>query len=294
MTSAIKNPRQINIDLVNAQQARRVLDRLVGYKLSPFLWRKVKKGLSAGRVQSVAVKIICDREKEIMEFIPKEFWTISALLNNGKADFEAKYYGTAGKKKELSNEKDAQAVLDDIRGKDFVVQKIKKGEKSRHPSPPFITSTLQQEASRKLGFTTGRTMLIAQQLYEGVELAGHGSVGLVSYIRTDSTRVSSEALTAVREHILANYGKSYLPEQPNFYRSKKNAQDAHEAIRPTYMQYTPESLKQSLSRDQYKLYKLVYERFYREPDDQCALRYHGRGYRRGRPKLQGQRLDFNL
>jgi DNA topoisomerase-1 len=263
VTSAIKTPRQINIDLVNAQQARRVLDRLVGYKLSPFLWRKVKKGLSAGRVQSVAVKIICDREKEIQDFIPKEFWTITALLNNQAktAQFEAKYFGTNGKKKELNNEDEATAVLKDIDGKDFVVKKIKKGQKSRHASPPFTTSTMQQEASRKLGFTTGRTMLIAQQLYEGVEVAEHGSVGLVTYIRTDSTRISEEALVAVRENILKNYGKSYLPEKPNFYKSKKNAQDAHEAIRPTYMDYTPDYVKPYLSREQHKLYKLIYERF---------------------------------
>lgn len=262
VTNAIKTPRKINIDLVNAQQARRVLDRLVGYKLSPFLWRKVKKGLSAGRVQSVAVKIICDRENEIKNFIPKEFWTITVLLTTGKkAEFEAKYYGADGKKRELANEKETNDVLNDIKGKDFIIKKIKKGVKSRHASPPFITSSLQQEASRKLGFTTGRTMLIAQQLYEGVELAEHGSVGLVSYIRTDSTRISAEALQSVREFILNNYGKSYLPDNPNFYKSKKNAQDAHEAIRPTYMNYTPEYVKQYLSKDQFKLYKLVFDRF---------------------------------
>lgn len=262
VTNAIKSPRKINIDLVNAQQARRVLDRLVGYKLSPFLWRKVKKGLSAGRVQSVAVKIVCDRENEIKNFISKEFWTIAVFLTTEKkAEFEAKYYGTDGKKKELANEQETNDVLNDIKGKEFIIQKIKKGVKSRHASPPFITSSMQQEASRKLGFTTGRTMLIAQQLYEGVELAEHGSVGLVSYIRTDSTRISGEALQSVREFILNSYGKSYLPENANFYKSKKNAQDAHEAIRPTYMNYTPEYVKKYLSKDQFKLYKLIFDRF---------------------------------
>jgi DNA topoisomerase-1 len=262
VVSAIQHPRKINIDLVNAQQARRVLDRLVGYKLSPFLWHKVKKGLSAGRVQSVAVKIICDREKEILDFIPREFWTITAqLIAASNTEFEAKYYGVDGKKKEPANEAEAKSILDDIKGKDFIIKKIKKGEKSRHASPPFITSSLQQEASRKLGFTTGRTMLIAQQLYEGVEVAQHGSVGLVSYIRTDSTRISEEALHTVRDYIKINFGAAYLPEKPNLYKSKKNAQDAHEAIRPTYMDYSPDYLKQYLTKDQHKLYKLIFERF---------------------------------
>lgn len=263
VTGAINNPRKIDLALVDAQQARRVLDRLVGYKLSPLLWRKVKKGLSAGRVQSVAVRIICDREEEIEAFIPEEFWTITALLKNSglTQEFEAKFAGRNGGKQKLTNKKEADEILAAIKGKNFVVDNIKRGEKKKSAPPPFTTSYLQQAASSALGFTAKRTMLVAQQLYEGVELPGEGSVGLVTYIRTDSTRVSDEALTAVREHILNAYGKEYLPETPNYFKKSKKAQDAHEAIRPSHMEYDPEQLKSTLTKDQYKLYKLIYNRF---------------------------------
>lgn len=263
VTNAITHPRKINLDLVDAQQARRVLDRLVGYKLSPLLWRKVKKGLSAGRVQSVAVRIICDREDEITAFVPEEFWTITAKLSDsGKTnEFEAKFYGRHGEKQILGNKEDADAVLADIKGKDFVISSIKKGTKKKNASAPFTTSYLQQAASSALGFTAKRTMLVAQQLYEGVELKGDGPVGLVTYIRTDSTRVSDEALTTVRTYIEAQYGKDYLPEKPNYYKKSKKAQDAHEAIRPSHMELHPDSLKNTLSKDQYRLYKLIYNRF---------------------------------
>ena len=263
VTSAIQHPRKINIDLVDAQQARRVLDRLVGYKLSPLLWRKVKKGLSAGRVQSVAVRIICDREEEITAFVPEEFWTITAKLSDsGKTnEFEARFFGRSGEKHKLESKADSDKVLADIQGKDFIISSIKKGEKKKNAAPPFTTSYLQQAASSALGFTAKRTMLVAQQLYEGVEIGSGGPIGLVTYIRTDSTRVSEEALTAVREHIEAEYGKDYLPEKPNYYKKSSKAQDAHEAIRPSHMELSPESLKNSLSKDQYRLYKLIYNRF---------------------------------
>ena len=260
---AISNPRKIDLDLVDAQQARRLLDRLVGYKLSPLLWRKVKKGLSAGRVQSVAVRIICDREEDIVAFIPEEFWTISAMLqNSGKTHtFEAKFFEMDSDKSKLGNKEQADAVLAAVDENDFVVNSIKNGIKKMTASPPFTTSYLQQAASSALGFTAKRTMLIAQQLYEGVEIQGEGSVGLVTYIRTDSTRVSQEALDAVRTYITDHYGTEYLPEKPNSYKKSKKAQDAHEAIRPSHLEYTPDALKGALSKDQYKLYKLVFNRF---------------------------------
>ncbi len=263
VTNAIQHPRKIDLDLVDAQQARRVLDRLVGYKLSPLLWRKVKKGLSAGRVQSVAVRIICDREDEITAFVPEEFWTITVKLSDsGKtSEFEAKFFGRNGEKLKLENKADTDAVLADIKGKDFIISSIKKGEKRKSAAPPFTTSYLQQAASGALGFTAKRTMLVAQQLYEGVEIGTGGPIGLVTYIRTDSTRVSEEALAAVRTLIEAEYGKDYLPEKPNYYKKSNKAQDAHEAIRPSHMELTPESLKNSLSKDQYRLYKLIYNRF---------------------------------
>lgn len=263
VTSAISHPRQLNLDLVDAQQARRVLDRLVGYKLSPLLWRKVKKGLSAGRVQSVAVRIICDREDEITAFVPEEYWTITALLNNaaGSHEFEAKFYGRNGEKMELHKKEETDAILKAVDGKDYTVTSIKKGVKKKNAPPPFTTSYLQQSAAGALGFTAKRTMLVAQQLYEGVEIGTSGPVGLVTYIRTDSTRVSDEALTAVREHIVHHYGPDYLPEKPNYYKKSQKAQDAHEAIRPSHMELSPDSLKNTLSKDQYRLYKLIYARF---------------------------------
>ena len=265
--SAVKNalnfPREINVDLVNAQQARRVLDRLVGYKLSPFLWRKVKKGLSAGRVQSVAVKIICDREKEINEFVSKEYWTITVFLTqDGKNIIEAKFSGRNGDKLEIENEAQAKEILSALENGTYTVEHMKRAEKKRHPFPPFTTSTLQQEANTRLGFTSKRTMLIAQQLYEGIDLGTDGSVGLISYIRTDSVHISQEAIDAVREQIISIYGQQYVSPSPNYFKGKKNAQNAHEAIRPSYMKLSPDSVKEYLNKEQYKLYKLIYDRFF--------------------------------
>ena len=261
--NSIKNVRPIDMRLVNAQQARRILDRFVGYEISPLLWRKLRKGLSAGRVQSVATRIICDREQEILDFVPEEYWTITALLDGEsvKKPFEAHYYGGNGKKRELRSEEDARRVLDRIKGAPFVVTQVKNGERVRHASPPFTTSSLQQEAARKLGFTTKRTMMIAQQLYEGVELGKKGATGLITYIRTDSVRVASEAQAAATAYIEARFGKKYLPEKPNVFKGRAGAQDAHEAIRPTDIENEPAKLKPFLSNDQYRLYKLVYERF---------------------------------
>lgn len=261
--AAIKEPRAIDLDLVDAQQARRILDRLVGYKISPILWAKVRKGLSAGRVQSVATRLIVDREVEINAFIPQEFWTISSELQGKQSTkkFIANFYGKNKKKVELQNEEEANVILDDIKKETFIVTNIKVGEKKRKPTAPFTTSNLQQEASRKLGMTTKKTMMIAQQLYEGVELPKRGTVGLVTYIRTDSVRVSDDALAQVRDLIKEKYGEEYLPKKPIAYKGKKNSQDAHEAIRPTYVEVAPEDIKESLSREQFKLYKLIYDRF---------------------------------
>ncbi|MEA5047665.1 MAG: type I DNA topoisomerase [Eubacteriales bacterium] len=261
--NSIKGARAIDMRLVNAQQARRILDRLVGYEISPILWRKVRKGLSAGRVQSVATRIICDRENEIRDFVPEEYWNITAKLRetSGKKTFEAKYYGENGVKRDLCNEKDANGVLTRIQDKLFTITEVKEGVKTRHPAPPFTTSSLQQEASRKLGFTTKRTMMIAQQLYEGIELGGKGAVGLISYIRTDSVRIASEAQLAARAFISGRFGEKYIPEKPNFYKGRENAQDAHEAIRPTGVDNEPSLIKDHLTSEQFRLYKLIYERF---------------------------------
>ena len=261
--NSIKGARSIDMRLVNAQQARRILDRLVGYEISPILWRKVRKGLSAGRVQSVATRIICDREMEIRDFVAEEYWNLSVKLRDvaGKKSFEAKYYGEDGKKRDLHTEEETNAVLERIKSGLFVITDVKDGVKTRHPAPPFTTSSLQQEASRKLGFTTKRTMMIAQQLYEGIELGSKGAVGLISYIRTDSVRVASEAQAAARSFVEKRFGKDYIPEKPNFYKGRAGAQDAHEAIRPTGVDLEPASIKDSLTSEQYRLYKLIYERF---------------------------------
>ena len=257
---SIKSPRTINMDLVDAQQARRVLDRLVGYKISPILWHKVQKGLSAGRVQSVATRIICDREEEINEFVPEEYWIIAAKLN-GKKLFEARYYGENGKKKDVRNEAEAIEIKNRVLDAAFKTVEYKTVEKRKHAPAPFTTSGLQQDASRKLGFTTKRTMMIAQQLYEGVEIGKRGPIGLITYIRTDSVRVANEAQEAARAYIAKTYGEQYVPAKPNIYKGRRGAQDAHEAIRPTDLSNDPKSLKESLSAEQYKLYKLIYERF---------------------------------
>jgi DNA topoisomerase I len=259
---AFKTPRPINKDLVNAQQARRILDRLVGYKISPLLWKKVKKGLSAGRVQSVAVKLINDREDEIKAFIPEEYWSITVQLKSGSNSFEAKYYGTDGHKQELHTEAEVQAILQGLDGADFIVTEVKEKERSRNPSAPFITSTMQQEAARKLNFRASKTMSVAQQLYEGIDLGKEGIVGLITYMRTDSTRISPVAQEEAKGFILEKYGEAYYPETPRQYVKKAaNAQDAHEGIRPSSVLRTPEEVKGFLSRDQYRLYKLVWERF---------------------------------
>lgn len=266
VTNAIKKPRIINISLVDAQQARRILDRLVGYKISPLLWRKIRKGLSAGRVQSVAVKLICDRDSEIQDFIPEEYWSIKVIIDKDKELFEANYYGKIidGKesKVELKTKLDVDNVLKDIDKKNFTVNDVKKGTKRRSPYPPYTTSTLQQDASKKLGFTTKKTMIIAQQLYEGIDIKGQGSLGLITYMRTDSIRISTEAVQSASLYIKENYGDKYT-NGGNHYdkKSKKNSQDAHEAIRPSGIMRTPSLIQDSLTKDQFKLYKLIWERF---------------------------------
>lgn len=259
---SVKEPRAINMDLVDAQQARRVLDRLVGYKISPILWAKVRRGLSAGRVQSVAVSIICDREQEINDFVPEEYWNITAKLKvqGSRKPLEAKFYGMDGKKLDVHDEKTANDIIARS-GNEFTVSDVKTSEKSRHAPAPFTTSSMQQEAARKLGFTTKLTMLIAQQLYEGVEIYGKGTTGLITYIRTDSVRIADEAQKAALEYISDTYGKDYVPGKPNIYKGRKGAQDAHEAIRPADIRLTPQEAKASLNASQYKLYKLIYERF---------------------------------
>ena len=259
--AAVKNPRGIDIDRVNAQQARRVLDRLVGYKISPILWAKVKKGLSAGRVQSVAAKMICDRENEIDTFLPEEYYNIAGRFAVNGAELTARFYGENGEKIDVHTREECDALLARAREGAYSVRAIKKSERRKLPAAPFTTSNLQQEASRKLNFNTGKTMQIAQQLYEGVELAGEGLQGLVTYIRTDSTRISDEALLSVREMIKNTYGEPFLPAEPNIYKSRKTAQDAHEAIRPTDITRRPEAIKASLTRDQFRLYRLIYDRF---------------------------------
>lgn len=259
---AFKTPRKIDMDLVNAQQARRILDRLVGYQISPLLWKKVKKGLSAGRVQSVAVKLILDREREIEAFVPEEYWSITALLSAGKGEFEAKFYGVNGEKLELHSEEEVKRILAGIDKATFIVDSVKEKERLRHPAPPFITSSLQQEAARKLNFRAAKTMSVAQQLYEGVDLGKEGTVGLITYMRTDSTRISPVAQEEALAFIGEKYGKDYVPETPKVYVKKNsNAQDAHEAIRPTSALRTPDEMKAYLSRDQMRLYKLIWERF---------------------------------
>ncbi len=258
---AIKEPRDIDINLVDAQQARRVLDRIVGYKISPVLWKKVKRGLSAGRVQSVAVKLIVDRENEIENFIPEEYWNIYAQLHDekDKKEFEARFYGKNGKKQELHSKEEVDEILKNIKNAKYIVNEVKKGEKKRTPAPPFTTSTMQQEASRKLGFTLKKTMSVAQGLYEGVKIPEKGTVGLITYMRTDSTRISEEARAVAKQQITKIYGENYYENR--YYKAKKDAQDAHEAIRPTYIDISPEEIKDSLTKDQYKLYKLIYNRF---------------------------------
>ncbi|MGN8832061.1 type I DNA topoisomerase [Selenomonas montiformis] len=259
---AVKHPRSINLDQVDAQQARRMLDRIVGYKLSPLLWRKVRKGLSAGRVQSVTVKLICDREKEIQAFESVEYWTVGLKLRKAKsAMFDAELTQADGKKLDLHNEQETAALTQDLKQQEMVVRGVKKSERKRRPSAPFTTSSLQQDAARKLGFTSRKTMMLAQQLYEGIELGHHGAAGLITYMRTDSTRISDLAQDDARAFIRDQFGEPYLPAKPNVYAAGKKAQDAHEAIRPTNIGLTPEQLAKYLNKDQLKLYTLIWQRF---------------------------------
>lgn len=261
--AGINAPRKLDLDLVDAQQARRIVDRIVGYELSPFLWKKVKSGLSAGRVQSVALRLIVEREREIEKFVPEEYWSVEAKLLSDRKSFVSKLYGFKnGEKIEvISNEQQANAIVESLENAEYQVSDIKKGKRNRQPAPPFITSTLQQEASRKLGFTGQRTMRIAQQLYEGVEIPGHGVTGLITYMRTDSLRISEEARAAANGYIKNKFGEKYLPEKPRYFKSKNNAQDAHEAIRPTVIDLDPASVQSALTAEQFKLYKLIWERF---------------------------------
>ena len=259
--NGMNNPRKIDLNLADAQQARRVLDRIVGYKISPVLWKKVKRGLSAGRVQSVAVKLIVDREEEIEKFIPEEYWNINLMVSDKKTKtkFNCKFIGKNGEKIELHSKEEVDAILSDLEKAKYKVVDVKKGERKRNPAPPFTTSTLQQDASRKLNFALKKTMSIAQSLYEGVKLPEYGETGLITYMRTDSTRISNEAREAAKEHIIKVYGENYYENR--FYKTKSEAQDAHEAIRPSHIELTPEMIKDSLSADQYKLYRLIYNRF---------------------------------
>ena len=259
---AIKHPRDIDMNLVNSQQTRRILDRLVGYKISPFLWKHIKNGLSAGRVQSVATRIVVEREQEINAFEPEEFWVIPSVFSTEKGEtFKAKFYGRDGKKLELSCETEVNEILNAIDKNNFKVETVKRALKHRRPAPPFITSTLQQDANRKLSFQSQKTMLIAQELYEGVNIGEKSTHGLITYMRTDSLRISDEARDAAKNVIISKFGEDYYPATPNKYKSKKNAQDAHEAIRPTDPAMTPDMLKGKISNDQYKLYKLIWDRF---------------------------------
>ncbi len=262
VTESIKNPRDIDQDLVDAQQARRILDRIVGYKLSPLLWKKVKSGLSAGRVQSVATRMVVDREDEIKAFKSQEYWLLDAdLSREDGGSFTARFHGKGGKKQELHSKNEVDAVIEAVSAAPFTVKSVKRGEKQRNPAPPFITSTLQQEASRRLSMTPRRTMSVAQQLYEGVEISGQGTIGLITYMRTDSLRLSDEALSSARDYIIGRYGKEYYPGQPRRFKTKAGAQDAHEAIRPTDINLAPELVRKDLTQEQYRLYRLIWGRF---------------------------------
>lgn len=261
--NGMEHPRSINNDLVNAQQARRILDRLVGYKLSPFISQKIRRGLSAGRVQSVALRIIVDRENEIRKFKPEEYWSIDAkfIPKGSRKSFSATLYSDANGKIKIQNQEQADKIEADLQDAEYIVTKVRKGTRKKSPAPPFITSTLQQEASRKLGFQSRRTMRVAQELYEGVDIQGMGATGLITYMRTDSLRISNVAIDDVTKYIASTYGSEYLPAKPRFFKSRSNAQDGHEAIRPSMLSLEPDSIKSSLTSDQYKLYKLIWSRF---------------------------------
>ena len=270
VTNGMKHPRKIDMDLVNAQQARRILDRLVGYKLSPFVSRKIRGGLSAGRVQSVAVRIIVDREKEIKDFVPEEYWTLDALFNLPKKKIlEASFYGKDNKKMPLENKETVDGIISDLSDAVYKIKSTRKSKRKKLPSPPFTTSTMQQEASKNLGFTSKRTMQIAQSLYEGIEIKDVGLTGLITYMRTDSLRISDDAINSARDYIGTTFGKDYLPEKPRHYKSKASAQDGHEAIRPTNINFDPETIKTSLKPEQYRLYKLIWQRFLKSQMADC-------------------------
>lgn len=269
--ASIKEARKININLVDAQQARRVLDRLVGYEISPILWKNVKWGLSAGRVQSAALKLICDREKEIKEFVPKEYWSIDCILKKERKKFPVRLSTYKNKKIEIEDEQTANNIIKELEDGNFIVKAIKKGKKNRNPLPPFTTSTLQQDANKKLNYNTKKTMSVAQILYEGVEVKGFGTVGLITYMRTDSVRIADEAQAKAADFIKDTYGEEYLPASKRIYKGKKNIQDAHEAIRPTYVEITPEIAKENLTPEQYKLYSLIWKRFVASQMSSCEL-----------------------
>lgn len=292
---SLKKAREININLVDAQQARRILDRLVGYEISPILWRNVKWGLSAGRVQSVALKLICDRENEIKAFEPKEYWTIETTIIKSRKKFPIRLLSKNGKKIEIETEDQANAIIKDLAKNDFIVKAIKFGTKNKNPLPPFTTSTLQQDASKKLNFITKRTMSIAQVLYEGVNVKGYGTVGLITYMRTDSVRISQEAQEKTLDFLENTYGKEYLPKSPRVYKGKKNIQDAHEAIRPTYIEITPEIAKDNLTPEQYKLYSLIWKRFLASQMATCILKTNSIDIYNGDYKFRasGSQIEFD-
>ena len=293
--ASIKAARQINLNLVDAQQARRILDRLVGYEISPILWKNVKWGLSAGRVQSAALKLICDREQEVKAFVPVEYWTVDCKMKKERKKFNIKLSSYKGKKLEISSKEDADKIIKDLEAGEFEISKVKKGKKQRNPLAPFTTSTLQQDASRKLNFMTKRTMSIAQVLYEGVEVKGYGTVGLITYMRTDSVRISDEAKEKALDFITNTYGKDYIPNSPRVYKGKKNIQDAHEAIRPSYIEITPEIAKGSLTSEQYKLYTLIWKRFMASQMASCELNTNSIEIKNGDYKLKasGSTIEFD-
>lgn len=295
--NGMDNPRSINLDLVDAQQARRILDRLVGYKLSPFLSRNIRRGLSAGRVQSVAVKIIVDREKQINDFKPEEYWSVDAkfIPKGGRKAFSASLYGTEEGKIQITNGEQAQAIVSELETEEFSIVKLRNGTRKKQPAPPFTTSTLQQEASRKLNFQSRRTMKVAQELYEGIELPELGAVGLITYMRTDSLRISNDAIAEVSEYIKGRWGEKYLPAQPRVFKTKSNAQDGHEAIRPTMPSLEPDSIKSSLTSDQYKMYKLIWERFTACQMAECVQKTTSAEIQGGKYifKATGYRVDFD-
>ncbi|MBQ1388444.1 MAG: type I DNA topoisomerase [Clostridia bacterium] len=295
--NGMANPRSIDIDLVNAQQARRILDRLVGYKLSPFISQKIRRGLSAGRVQSVALRIVCDREDEILKFVPEEYWSIDGkfVAKGSRRIFSAALHSKDGEKLKITNGEQAQQIMNDLEGAEFVVSSVKNGTRKKQPAPPFITSTLQQDASRKLGFQSKRTMKVAQELYEGVVVSDIGATGLITYMRTDSLRISDEARAEAKEFILNKWGEKYYPSKARFFKSKSNAQDGHEAIRPTMVNLTPDKIKNDLTSDQYKLYKLIWERFLASQMAECIQKttqanIDAKGYSF---RASGYRVDFD-